>query len=178
MRLERELTLVLPMTLADRPAPQAALARYLVDAEQVLRDLLQSRKLKPLAPGRFRYTPRPIALGGYRLNPRVRLEAQWQAPTLAIALLGYHLPGLERIEKRVRYAFQATLTACEGALDLRACASIELIEGGLAPLVPRPLFRYLADRLLELILDRLQRRCLLHLPPGFGAWLQRESVAP
>ncbi|MFM7086185.1 MAG: DUF1997 domain-containing protein [Cyanobium sp.] len=169
MILEKELHLQLPLEAGAQPIGQARIASYLGCPQRVLMDLLRNRRLKQLRPGLFRHVPRPIELGGFRLEPKVRLQAQWCAPSLQIHLVDYSLPGLEFLETRVRYGFQAEMIACEGGLALRANASLDVGEGGVGPL-PQPLLRFLGERLLGLILDRLHQRCLRHLPPAIESW--------
>lgn len=175
MRLERELALRLPLLLEGAAADREVLEGYLQNPERVLQDLLRSRKLKSLPRGRFRHVPRPIVLGPLNLKPRVVLQTHWIAPKLSIQLQTYELPGLESLQKRMQFSFDSQMQACDGGLHLTAKASLDVESEGLGALVPQPVQRYLADRLLELILDRLQQRCLNFLPNGLQTWLQESD---
>lgn len=179
MKLERRLALALPFRdrICDRDQANAQplLEGYLASPERVLQDLLQSRKLKRVTPGCFRYTPRPIQLAGFHLKPRVRLQVAWRAPNLHIQLLHYRLPGLEWLESRIGYGFQAEMIARHDGLDLSAIASLDLGEGGAGLRMPEPALRFLGDRLLALILERLRQRCLRHLPAAMERWAEQAS---
>lgn len=175
MRLERELTLALPLALEGPAADRERLEGYLQNPGRVLQDLLRSRKLKSLPRGRFRHVPRPIVLGPLNLRPRVVLQTHWRAPTLTIQLQDYELQGLESLQKRIQFSFDSQIQACEGLLQLSAKASLDVGSEGLATFVPQPVQRVLADRLLQLILDRLQQRCLNLLPQGLQQWHQESD---
>ena len=175
MKLERRLALALPFCDRDQANTQPLLESYLAGPERVLQDLLQSRKLKRVAGDCFRYTPRPIQLAGFDLKPRVRLQVEWRAPTLQIQLLHYRLPGLEWLESRIDYAFQAEMIARNNGLDLSATASLDLGAGGAGLRMPEAVLRFLGDRLLALILERLQQRCQRHLPAAMERWAEDAS---
>lgn len=174
MRLERELTLQLPLLLGGEAADREVLAGYLRNPERVPQDLFRSRKLKSLPRGRFRHVPHPIVLGPLNLRPRVVLQTHWYAPNLRIQLENYELPGLDSLQQGMRFSFDAQIQACEGELHLTAKASLDVEREGLGTFLAQPLQRYLADRLLQLILDRLQRRCLTFLATSLRTWQQEK----
>jgi len=168
MKLERRTLLRVPMQWGGQPAPAAALASLLAQPRPVLQQLLSGEQLEPQEAGAFLYTPRALDLPGLRLAPQVCFEAHWQAPRLLISLLSYHLPGLEGLERKIGYVFSAELEAQEGALAVRAQATLELATGPGGLGLPRPLLAVLGNTALSLIFGRLERRCHRNLPglPG------------
>ena len=167
VKLERRAELRVPVQHQGRRASAAELAELLTNPQLVLQQLLSGEQLEPLMdPGQFLYTPRPLELPGYRLAPQVRFLAQWQAPTLAISLSSYRLPGLGVLERKACYRFSAELQPTDGGLQVRAQATLELASG--AGGVPQPLLAFLGNRALGLIFGRLERRCRRNLP-GLGA---------
>ena len=113
-------------------------------------------------------------MGSFRLEPRVRLQTHWQAPHLQIQLLRYRLPGLEKLEGRIRYSFQAEISAAADGLDLQASAALECNPTGLGVLLPLPVVQFLGERLLIQILERLQQRCQRLLPPAIASWAEQQ----
>ena len=154
----------------NRPGSRAQLEDYLSDPERVLQDLLRNKKLRNLGSGRFRHVPRPIELAGYRIAPRVKLLAEWESSELKIKLLSYRLHGLESLESKATYDFNAMFTALPGELVVTAAASLTIRAGKGGVPLPAPLLSVLAGQLLGVILGRLQKRCSSYLPGAFDAW--------
>ena len=164
MKLERRTLLRVPMQRGGQPAEAAALASLLAQPLPVLQQLLSGEQLEPLAAGVFVYKPRVIELPGLRLAPQVCFQADWQAPRLLISLISYHLPGFSVLESKLGYCFSAELEAQEGALAVRAQATLELATGPGGLGLPRPLLTLLGNTALSLIFGRLERRCHRNLP--------------
>ena len=124
MQLERCTKLRVPLSLQGRQADGAGVAALLSDPQLVLRQLLSGEQLEQQGAGVFLYTPRPLELPGIRLAPLVHFRAEWKAPLLAISLVNYQLPGLESLERKVKYHFRAELQQTDGDLLVRAGATV------------------------------------------------------
>jgi hypothetical protein len=164
VKLERRSELRVPVQQQGGPASTAALAALLADPQRVLQQLLSGEQLQAQADGLFLYTPRPLALPGVRLAPKVSFAAQWQEPLLLIQLVETQLPGLAALERKVRYRFSAELQAADGGVQVRAQATLELATGADGLGLPQPLLAFLGQRALGLIFGRLERRCHRNLP--------------
>ena len=167
LRLERQSSLLLPLAGDDCTGGLARLQALLADPQRLLGELLRGEKLEPLGDGQFHYRPTPLSLNllGLHLEPVVHVQATWSPPALLIHLIGYKVAGLDFLERKTRYQFQAQLQPVDQGLQLEAQAQLELLIGQQGLRLPPPLLSALGNTVLTLIFGRLEQRCRSNLGP-------------
>jgi len=143
----------------------APLARYLSRPERPLAALLARDRLRAIGNDRFTYQSRPLDLLGRSLVPLLTLEAHWNGHSLALRSLSCRIEGLGRWGHDLGITLEAGLVPLEAGLDgwvqLRLCS----------PLLAAGWARGLASRVVEALLDRIERRMQRGLRADLEAWL-------
>jgi hypothetical protein len=150
---------------APGPATAASVALYLSRPERPLAALLARDRLRPIGNDRFSYHSRPLELVGRSLVPHLTLEAHWNGDSLELRSLACRIEGLGRWGHDLGVTLEAGLVPLEAGLDgwVQLCLCSPLLSAAWA--------RGLAGRVMEALLDRIERRMQRGLRGDLEAWL-------
>ncbi|MDC0302883.1 DUF1997 domain-containing protein [bacterium] len=147
------------------------LEAYLADPSRPLKALLNRKKVQQSAGGRFHYVSRPYSLLMFRLQPEVVFRARWADSTLDIEFEDCTIRGLGKLDSLVMFCCSAKISAKEKHLVAEADMSLELKSESSAVLMPRGLVKAMGEKALELIVERLEKRCRAGLVRGANKWV-------
>ena len=172
MRVQRRhcLELSLPAASVDQ------LKDYLSLPRRPLKALLNRSKIKATEDGLFLYHSRPYGLLTFQLQPEVVFRARWNADHLSIIFERCKIHGLGNLESMVAFSCEARITP--GPARLFAVADINIaLPSRSSLLLPEPLILPLGERALDLVTERLERRCRNGLVRGVNRWLSARIPA-
>ena len=172
MRVQRRhcLELSLPAASVDQ------LKDYLSLPRRPLKALLNRSKITVAENGLFHYRSRPYGLLMFQLQPEVVFRARWNADHLAITFDQCTIHGLGNLESMVAFQCEATITP--GPSKLIAVADINIaLPSRSSLLLPESLILPLGERALDLVIERLEKRCRNGLMRGVNRWLSARIPA-
>ena len=149
----------------------AQLEAYLSDPARPLKALLNRKKVNQLAGGRFHYVSRPYPLLMFQIQPEVVFLAGWADATLSIEFEDCTIRGLGKLDSLVLFCCSARISAKDEHLVAEADMSLELKSESSMILIPRSLLIAMGEKALELISERLEKRCRGGLVRGAQKWM-------
>ena len=166
LRVQRRhcLELSLPAASVDQ------LKDYLSLPRRPLKALLNRSKIRAAEDGLFHYRSRPYGLLTFQLQPEVVFRAHWNADHLAITFDQCTIHGLGNLESMVAFQCEATITPAPARLLAVADINIALPSRS-SLLLPQSLILPLGERALDLVTERLEKRCRNGLVRGVNRWL-------
>ena len=160
------------------PLPDASLAQlqgYLSQPGRPMKALLNRKRVERLQNGRFLYASRPYQLLNFQLQPELIFRSIWDGDQLTIVFEHCTIHGLGRLQDLVQFQCQAWIRAEPECLMAKADLSLELSPSGAAALLPQPLMRRTGHLALDLVTDRLEKRCRTGLMKGALDWVASHS---
>jgi len=152
-------------------ASQAQLQRYLSKPGRPMKALLNRKKVQQMDDDRFLYASRPYQLLSFQLQPEVVFRSSWDGDQLTILFEHCTLHGLGPLQDLVQFECQAWIRPEPERLRTKADLSLELSPSGPAALLPKPLIRRTACLALDLVTNRLEKRCRTGLLKGALDWV-------
>ena len=107
----------------------------------------------------------------FRLQPEVVFRARWADSTLEIEFEDCTIQGLGKLDSLVTFCCSAKISAKEKHLVAEADMSLELKSESSTVLMPRGLVKAMGEKALELIVERLEKRCRAGLVRGANKWV-------
>ncbi len=160
--------LVLPISAAT--ASREQLASYLALVDRPLTSLLARERLTQEAPGRLTYRSNPHRILHLEVVPTLSLAARWGNDRLEVNSTACQLAGLGDWGGAVGFFLAASLEPAPGAVSGWA-------EVGLRSRIARvPGAHRLAQRALEHVLDRIERRLGRGFHNDVLTWLEGKAV--
>ena len=170
LRVQRRhsLELSLPSASIDQ------LKDYLSVPRRPLKALLNRSKITIAEDGLFHYRSRPYGLLTFQLQPEVVFQARWNTDHLAITFDQCTIHGLGNLESMVAFQCEATITP--GSARLLAVADLSIaLPSRSSVLLPQSLILALGERALDLVTERLEKRCRNGLVRGVNRWLSARN---
>ena len=158
--------------------PDASLAQlqgYLSQPGRPMKALLNRKKVQRTENGRFLYASRPYQLLNFQLQPEVVFRCIWDGEQLAIVFENCTIHGLGRWQDLVQFQCQAMIRPESERLVAKAELSLELPSNAAAAFLPKPLLRRTGCLALDLVTDRLEKRCRKGLMKGALDWVARHQ---
>ena len=149
----------------------AQLEAYLSEPARPLKALLNRKKVRQSAGGRFHYVSRPYSLLMFRLQPEVVFRADWADSTLQIVFEDCTIRGLGKLDSLVLFCCSARIFAKDKYLVGEADISLEIKSEPSMILMPRSLLKAMGEKALGLIVERLEKRCRAGLVRGAEKWV-------
>ena len=154
-------------------ASQAQLRAYLSKPGRPMKALLNRKKVQQMDDDRFLYASRPYQLLNFQLQPEVVFQSSWNGDELTIVFEHCTIHGLGQLQNLVQFQCQAWIRPESERLMAKADLSLELSPGGAGALLPKPLIRRTGRLALDLVTDRLEKRCRTGLLKGAQDWVAR-----
>ena len=107
----------------------------------------------------------------FRLQPEVVFRADWADSTLQIEFEDCTIRGLGKLDSLVLFCCSARIFAKDKYLVAEADISLELKSEPSMILMPRSLLKTMGEKALELIVERLEKRCRAGLVRGAEKWV-------
>ena len=152
-------------------ADRSSIARYLSQPKRPMAALLDRQRMEVQGDGIFLYRSRPFQLLRFEIRPEVVFTAAWSEQDLLIVFQRSRIRGLGVVEQAIRFSCEAVLQPCSDGVRAKVSASILMDEKHPIALVPSALRRRLADQALQLVFERLERRCQGGLKRSLNRWL-------
>ena len=140
-----------------------------------MKALLNRKRVERLQNGRFLYASRPYQLLNFQLQPEVIFRSSWDGDRLTIVFEHCTIHGLGRLQDLVQFQCQAWIRPEPECLMAKADLSLELSTSGAAALLPQPLMRRTGYLALDLVTNRLEKRCRTGLMKGALDWVASHS---
>ena len=156
----------------DLPGGTAAqLQAYLSEPARPLKALLNRKKVQQAEGGRFYYVSRPYSLLMFRIQPEVIFRARWIDASLQIEFEDCTIRGLGKLDSLVLFCCSAKVFPREKSLVAEANLSLELKSESAAVWIPRSVLQSMGEKALQLIIERLEKRCRTGLLKGATRWI-------
>lgn len=162
--------------IAVAPSARDGLSHYLSQPKRPLAALLNRQRMECRADGTFLYRSRPFQLVRFEIRPEVVFTAGWTNDQLRIVFLRSQINGLGAVERAIQFRCEAVLQPCADGLEAHVRASILMDENHAMAVVPLTWRCRWADQALQLVFERLERRCQGGLKRSMNRWL--EASAP
>ena len=156
----------------DLPGGTAAqLQAYLSEPARPLKALLNRKKVQQAEGGRFCYVSRPYSLLMFRIQPEVVFRARWIDASLQIEFEHCTIRGLGKLDSLVLFCCCAKILPGERSLVAEANLSLELKSESATVWIPRGVLQSMGEKALQLIIERLEKRCRTGLLSGARGWI-------
>jgi len=139
--------------------------------------LLNRQRMEVQGEGVFLYRSRPFQLLRFEIRPEVVFTTAWSQKNLLIVFQNSRIVGLGVVEQAIRFSCNAVLEPCFDGLQAKVSASILMDDNHPIALVPTDLRRRLAEQALQLVFERLERRCQGGLKRSLNRWLETEAFS-
>ena len=139
--------------------------------------LLNRQRMEVQGEGVFLYRSRPFQLLRFEIRPEVVFTTAWSQKNLLIVFQNSRIVGLGVVEQAIRFSCNAVLEPCSDGLQAKVSASILMDDNHPIALVPTDLRRRLAEQALQLVFERLERRCQGGLKRSLNRWLETEAFS-
>ena len=149
----------------------AQLEAYLSDPARPLKALLNRKKVQQSEGGRFYYVSRPYSLLMFSIQPEVIFRARWINASLLIEFEDCTIRGLGKLDSLVFFCCRAKIFPGERSLVAEADLSLELKSESAAVWIPRSVLQSMGEKALQLIIERLEKRCQTGLLRGAKRWI-------
>jgi hypothetical protein len=156
----------------DLPGGTAAqLEAYLSDPSRALQALLNRKKIQQGDGGRFYYISRPYSLLMFRIQPEVVFRANWTDSSLQIEFEDCTIRGLGNLDSLVVFCCHAKIFPGDMGLVAEAVLSLEMKSETTTVWIPRGVLQAMGEKALQLIIERLEKRCRTGLLRGVKGWI-------
>ena len=164
-------------TVALPGGERAVLRRFLQRPKLSMASLLSRQRMDCKGDGRFLYASRPFQILRFAIRPEVTFVADWSdsAQGLEIAFKDCRIHGLGAMQNAIRFECTALLAPKDECVEAQARAGIWLSSDSPLTALPSGLRRRLAEQALQLVFDRLERRCQGRLRRALQDWLEAEA---
>ena len=162
----------------DLPGGTAAqLEAYLSDPARPLKALLNRKKVQQGEGGRFYYVSRPYSLLMFRIQPEVVFHAcwTWNDASLQIEFEDCTIHGLGNLDSLVLFCCCAKISPGDRSLVAEADLSLELKSESKTVWIPSGLLQAMGEKALQLIIERLEKRCRTGLMRGVNGWIHENA---
>ncbi len=149
----------------------AQLEAYLSDPARPLKALLNRKKVQQSEGGRFYYVSRPYSLLMFSIQPEVIFRARWINASLLIEFEDCTIRGLGKLDSLVFFCCRAKIFPGERSLVAEADLSLELKSESAKVWIPRGMLQTMGEKALQLIIERLEKRCQTGLLRGAKRWI-------
>ena len=149
----------------------AQLEGYLADPARPLKALLNRKKVQQSEGGRFYYVSRPYSLLMFSIQPEVIFRARWINASLLIEFEDCKIRGLGKLDSLVFFCCRAKIFPGERSLVAEADLSLELKSESAKVWIPRGMLQTMGEKALQLIIERLEKRCRTGLLRGAKRWI-------
>ena len=149
----------------------AQLEAYLSDPTRPLKALLNRKKIKQAVDGRFYYISRPYSLLMFRIQPEVIFRSCWTDAHLQIEFEDCTIRGLGNLDSLVMFCCRATIFPRDMGLVAEADLSLEMKSEAATVWIPRGVLQAMGEKALQLIIERLEKRCRTGLLRGAKGWI-------
>ncbi len=149
----------------------AQLEAYLSDPARPLKALLNRKKVQQSEGGRFYYVSRPYSLLMFSIQPEVIFRARWINASLLIEFEDCTIRGLGKLDSLVFFCCRAKIFPGERSLVAEADLSLELKSESAKVWIPRGMLQTMGEKALQLIIERLEKRCRTGLLRGAKRWI-------
>lgn len=154
---------------------QDQLRDYFSQPARPMKALLNRRKVRQSEPGCFHYESRPYVLLTFQLQPVVIFRTRWDGISLSISFEKCTIRGLGSLEALVQFHCEARIRPEQEQLIADADLSLAVPSEGVAMVLPKPVLRRLGEQALQLVVDRLEKRCRRGLVKGARDWASRHD---
>ena len=159
----------------DLPGGTAAqLEAYLSEPARPLKALLNRKKVQQAEGGRFHYVSRPYSLLMFRIQPEVIFRARWIDTSLQIEFQDCTIRGLGKLDSLVLFCCRAQIFPREKSLMAEADLSLEFKSESVA-WMPTGVLQSMGEKGLQLIVERLEKRCRTGLLRGARRWILKHA---
>ena len=149
----------------------AQLEAYLSDPARPLKALLNRKKVQQSEGGRFYYVSRPYSLLMFSIQPEVIFRARWINASLLIEFEDCTIRGLGKLDSLVFFCCRAKIFPGERSLVAEADLSLELKSESATVWIPKSVLQTMGEKALQLIIERLEKRCRTGLLRGAKRWI-------
>ena len=149
----------------------AQLEAYLANPARPLKALLNRKKVQQSEGGRFYYVSRPYSLLMFSIQPEVIFRARWINASLLIEFEDCKIRGLGKLDSLVFFYCSAKILPGERSLVAEADLSLELKSESATVWIPRGVLQTMGEKALQLIVERLEKRCRTGLLRGAKGWI-------
>ena len=149
----------------------AQLEAYLSDPARPLKALLNRKKVQQSEGGRFYYVSRPYSLLMFSIQPEVIFRARWINASLLIEFEDCTIRGLGKLDSLVFFCCRAKIFPGERSLVAEADLSLELKSESATVWIPKSVLQTMGEKALQLIIERLEKRCQTGLLRGAKRWI-------
>ena len=149
----------------------AQLQDYLSEPARPLKALLNRKKVQQAEGGRFHYVSRPYSLLMFRIQPEVIFRARWIDTSLQIEFEDCTIRGLGKLDSLVLFCCSAKIFPRERGLLAEANLSLELKSELATVWIRRGVLQSMGEKALQLIIERLEKRCRTGLLRGVSEWI-------
>ena len=157
----------------DLPGGTAAqLEAYLSDPARPLKALLNRKKVHQAEGGRFYYVSRPYSLLMFCIQPEVVFRARWIDSSLQIEFEDCTIRGLGNLDSLVLFSCHAKISPGDMNFFAEADLSLELKSESTIVWIPRGVLQAMGEKALQLIIERLEKRCRTGLLRGVKGWIK------
>ncbi len=165
-------------TIALPGGENAVLRRFLRRPKRSMAALLTRQRMDCKGDGRFLYASRPFQILRFEIRPEVLFAAQWsdQSQGLEIAFEDCRIHGLGAIQNAIRFECTAFLVPKQEGVEAQARAAVVLSSDSPLIALPNGLSRRLAERALQLVFARLERRCQGGLKRALLDWIAEDAM--
>ena len=141
--------------------------------------LLTRQRMDCKGDGRFLYASRPFQILRFEIRPEVLFAAHWsdQSQGLEIAFEDCWIHGLGAMQNAIRFECTALLVPKQEGVEALARAAVVLSSDSPLIALPNGLRRRLAERALQLVFARLERRCQGGLKRALLDWIVEDASA-
>ena len=157
---------------------KAVLRRFFRRPKRSMAALLTRQRMDCKGDGRFLYASRPFQILRFEIRPEVLFVAQWsdQAKGLEIAFEDCRIHGLGAMQNAIRFECTALLVPKQEGVEAQARAAVVLSSDSPLIALPNGLRRRLAERALQLVFARLERRCQGGLKRALLDWIAEDAM--
>ncbi len=147
------------------------LPNYLLQQERVVGAMLDSEKLTPLGPGRFKYEVTSFQVFQLQINPVVSIGVENTESKIRMYVTESHLDGLGFVED-FDLTLDAILEAKSNGLEGEALLGVTVSQPPLLKLIPPKILVSTGQSILNGILLGIKARVSKQLISDFQNWCQ------
>ena len=107
----------------------------------------------------------------FSIQPEVIFRARWINNSLLIEFEDCTIRGLGKLDSLVFFCCSAKISPAERSLIAEADLSLELKSESATVLIPRGVLQAMGEKALQLIIERLEKRCRTGLRRGAKGWI-------
>ena len=111
----------------------------------------------------------------FRIQPEVIFRARWIDASLQIEFEDCTIRGLGKLDSLVLFYCHAKILPGERSLVAEANLSLELKSESATVWIPRGVLQSMGEKALQLIIERLEKRCRTGLLRGARGWILKNA---